>query len=250
MMTESSPLILAMDTSTKCSTVAITRGTMVEGEVLGALSLSSSVTHSRRLISCVDQLFREVKTGWQDLDSIAVGLGPGSFTGLRIGLATAKGFAAGSGLPLTGIASIDALAAICTTENQIQAVVDARKKQVYTATYCCERGSFPLKRTSAIEVLSPTQLADRIQEPTLFVGDGIGTYGSFWQERIGGLIRFASAGFNFPSAATIGLLCGSKVIDGDYLDISSASPVYVRASDAELSLADKKKTAKKDGEKT
>ncbi len=90
------PLILAMDTATGCSTVSLTRGTMVDGEVLACLSFSSKITHSRRIISIVDSIFQETETDWPTLGGIAIGLGPGSFTGLRIGMATAKGFAAAS----------------------------------------------------------------------------------------------------------------------------------------------------------
>lgn len=243
------PLILAMDTATRCSTVSLTRGTMMQGEVIACLSLSSSITHSRRLISCVDHLFKETEIGWQDIDAIAVGQGPGSFTGLRIGMATAKGFAAAAGKPLAGVPTLDALAAMCTTDKPIQAVMDARKKQIYTATYQLEGGRCRLTRTSEIKVLFPDELGARICRPTLLVGDGIAAYGTLWSEQLGELVSFAPSQLHFPSAAAVGLLCGHNVREEKYLDISQATPVYVRASDAELSLADKKKSAKMSGEK-
>ncbi|MDJ0623671.1 MAG: tRNA (adenosine(37)-N6)-threonylcarbamoyltransferase complex dimerization subunit type 1 TsaB [Desulfocapsaceae bacterium] len=243
------PLILAMDTATRCSTVSLTRGTMAQGEVIACLSLSSSITHSRRLISCVDHLFRETEIGWEDIDAIAVGLGPGSFTGLRIGMATAKGFAAAADKHLAGVPTLDALAAMCATDKPIQAVMDARKKQVYTATYQFETEGCRFIRTSEIEVVFPNELGKRISKPTMLVGDGIATYGGLWQEQLGKLVSFAPSQLHFPSATAVGLLCGKNVSEEKYLDITQATPVYVRASDAELSLADKKKSAKMGGEK-
>ena len=248
MMAEKTPVLLAMDTSTRCSTVALTKGTMAAGEVIATLSLSSSITHSRRLISCVARLFSETETGWDDVDGVAVGLGPGSFTGLRIGMATAKGFSAAADKPLVGVPTLDGLAAMCVTDMPIQVVIDARKKQIYTATYQLDQESRLPRRTSAIEVVCPKELADRISTPTLFVGDGIATYGPLWQKQLGELVSFAPPQLNDPSATTIGLLCGTNVCENNYLDISRAAPVYVRASDAELSLAEKKKSAKRQGE--
>lgn len=248
-MTGRYPLILAMDTATKCSTVSLTRGTMAQGEVIASLSLSSSITHSRRLISCVDHLFGETGVGWDDIDAIAVGLGPGSFTGLRIGMATAKGFAAAAGKHLAGVPTLDALAAMCTTNKPIQAVMDARKKQVYTATYQFDVEGCRLIRKSEIEVVSPNELGRRISKPTMLVGDGIATYGSLWQEQLGELVSVAPSQLHLPSATAVGLLCGDNVNEEKYLDVSQAAPVYVRASDAELSLADKKKSVKVGGEK-
>lgn len=237
------PLILAMDTATRCSSVALTRGTPVEGEVLACLSLNSSITHSRRLISLVDELFRQTETGWPDISAVGVGLGPGSFTGLRIGMATAKGFAAAAGKHLVGVSTLDALAAMCcVTDKSIHAVMDARKKQVYTAEYSVDDSGLPCPKGD-IKVVSPEYFAARITEPVVMVGDGILAYGDVWRKMLGAKVSFVPAQLLAPSAAALGLLCGNQFKEQNFLDLDAAAPVYVRASDAELSLADKKKKA-------
>lgn len=230
------PIILSLETATRCSSVALTRGTLAEGEVLACLSFSSSITHSRRLIGIVDTILRETDTDWQAIEGVAVGLGPGSFTGLRIGMATAKGFAAAAGKKLLGMPTLDALAAMCVADASICAVIDARKKQVYAAFY--EGGGDCRLRRGRIQVFSPQQLVDAVDEPVIMIGDGVITYGDFLREQLGDLVRFAPPQLHTPSAAAVGLLGGGLLAENHCLDIAAATPVYVRASDAELSLGD------------
>ena len=165
-------LILAIDTASLCSSVALTSGTRLDGMVLGCLSLSSSVTHSRRLLGAIDWLLAEADVSKDSIRAIAVGLGPGSFTGLRIGMATAKGLVTAAGVPLYGVPTIDAVASCCTTERLICTVLDARKKEVYAAFYRCNESGLA-ERTGEICALSPEDLVDQIQEPVLMTGDGL-----------------------------------------------------------------------------
>lgn len=233
------PLILALDTATICTTVALTRGTPGDGEVLACLSLSSKVTHSRRLISLVDILFKETETDWSMLGGVAVGLGPGSFTGLRIGMATAKGFAAAAKKKLLGVSTLDGLAGNCVSAQTICVVMDARKKQVYTAFYT-RKADGTLARRGNLRVVTPEELAVEIVEPVIMVGDGVITYYDYWKEKLGNLVGFAPFQLHSPSAAAIGLLAGEMLKNDICLDISTASPLYIRSSDAELSLVAKK----------
>lgn len=248
-MTGAYPLLLALDTATKCSTVALTRGTLMDGEVLACVSLSSSITHSRRIISSVDRLFEDTETKWRDIGAVAVGMGPGSFTGLRIGMATAKGFAAAAEKKLVGVSTLDALAAMCVTDQTIIAVMDARKKQVYTAKYHRDQNNGSLTRLSDIKVVSPEHIVLDPSEEVVMIGDGVISYGEMWKERLGDLVRFAPMHLHAPSASAVGLLCGTLLQEGNCLDIGAAAPLYVRASDAELSLADRKKEKQQSGGK-
>ncbi len=243
-MVQDYPLVVSLDTATRCSTVALSRGTLADGEVLACLSLSSNVTHSRRLIGAVETLFKETDTDWSHIEAVAVGLGPGSFTGLRIGMATAKGFAGAGGKKLIGMSTLDALAAMCVTEKNICVVLDARKQQIYSAWYRHDEET-GLQRKSEIRVLTPQHLAGEIQDPVLMVGDGVLTYGAYWRQELGSLVSYAPAQLHLPSAAAIGLLGGALLAQDMCLDIAAATPLYVRASDAELSLQDKKASAKK-----
>lgn len=238
MTSQEAPLILAIDTSTRACTVALTRGGFQAGELIGVQVFNSSITHSRRLLSSIDSLIIETETDWADLDCIAVGLGPGSFTGLRIGLSTAKGLVASASIPLVGVSTLDCFAAGCTTDKMICSVIDARKKEVYTAFYRKE-GNGLLTCLQEVVAISPETLAEQITEPVLMVGDGVNTYGNLWQEKLGELVELAPATLNIPNAANIGFLSHGLYEKEELLDPSDASPLYVRASDAELSLGKK-----------
>ena len=233
------PVILAIDTATPATSLAITRGTRRKGEVLASLGLSSNVTHSRRLLTSIDWLMAEVEIGWDDLAGIGVSLGPGSFTGLRIGMATAKGLAMASGLSLIGVSTLDSLAAKCITTSLICAVLDARKKEVYACFYRIDDNG-KLIRESEIVAETPQELALQITEPVLMVGDGVVVYKDLFKELLGENLRIAPANLNEPSATSLGLLCGEQFIQGMVLDIDTAVPLYVRSSDAELNLKKKK----------
>jgi len=207
------------------------------------MSLSSNITHSRRLVTAVDTLLSETQTDWQQIVGIGAGLGPGSFTGLRIGMATAKGFAFAGQKRMLGVSTLDALAAMCVTRRRICAVIDARKKQVYMAFYRWVEGE-GVVREGELRALSPQRLTEEIREPILMVGDGVCTYGRFFQDELKSMVTFAPAVLHRPSAAAVGLLCGRLYANGEFLDSAGSTPHYVRASDAELSLADKKRRTK------
>lgn len=229
------PLILALDTATACCSLALTAGTMADGRVLASLSLNSRITHSRRLITAIDWLFAETEVDWSRIDGVAVGLGPGSFTGLRIGMATAKGLAATAGKPLLGVSTLDALAGNCMSTRLICAALDARKREVYVAFYRCDGAGVP-QRISAIRAVDPLKLADEISEPVVIVGDAVLVYGDHWRRELGEKVDFAPVALHYPSAAVLGLLTAGNLQNNRILDLAAAVPLYVRASDAELSL--------------
>lgn len=224
-----------MDTATSCSAVALTSGTRKNGKVLASLSLTGSVTHSRRLLKAIDYLLQEAGLDWPDIAGIGVSLGPGSFTGLRIGMATAKGLAAAAGKPLFGISSLDSLAAKCSTSRLICAVIDARKKEVYTAFYRCDASGLA-ERISDMSVVAPEKLCAGITHPVVMIGDGVMVYGDLLQNLLGEMVLFAPAMLHELSAVSLGMLAGEKFLAGDVLNLAEAVPLYIRSSDAELNL--------------
>lgn len=231
-MTDSG-LILALDTATPTCSIALTSGDLDSGEIVAALSLDSGVTHSRRLLGSIDQMFQEIDYDLKMVSAIAVGLGPGSFTGLRIGMATAKGMAHGTGLPLIGISSLDSIAVTIRDERLICVLLDARKKEVYARFYRSDNNGFARPCTDHV-VLSPAKIAHQIEEPVLMAGDGVDVYSEELVEILGD--RMEKAKISYPSAEMIGLLSGELYREEQFLDIAAAEPTYVRASDAELSL--------------
>ncbi|MFT5727980.1 MAG: tRNA threonylcarbamoyladenosine biosynthesis protein TsaB [Desulforhopalus sp.] len=238
-MESGQPVILAIDTATPATSLALTRGTSKDGEVLASLGLSSNVTHSRRLLTSIEWLMAEVDLGWTDIDGIGVSLGPGSFTGLRIGMATAKGLAMASGLSLIGVSTLDSLAAKCVTRRLICSVLDARKKEVYAGFYRVDSGGTPT-RIGEIVALSPQDLVLQINEPVFLIGDGAVVYRDVFQELLGEDVELAAAHLNEPSATSLGMLSAEQFLAGALLDIDTAVPLYVRSSDAELNLKKKK----------
>lgn len=244
MMTAVRPLLLAIDTATPCAALALTAGTADDGEVRGCLNMAGGKTHSRRLLLLIDVLMRESGTTWQDVDGIAVGLGPGSFTGLRIGMATAKGLATATGRPLYGVSTLDVLAAQCAGAPLVCSMIDARKKEVYAALYRRDVQGRQVMCAGPL-VLPPVALASMLlgvlaaDESVLLVGSGARLYGAELLPRLGGRGRVAPAFLHEPSAAALGLAAGEKVVRGEDLDPIEGMPLYVRGSDAELNLARK-----------
>jgi len=227
------PIILALETATLCGSVAL----VTANRCLAEFSLQTGETHSRRLLAGVDWLLQETGIDWPAIDAVAVSLGPGSFTGLRIGLATAKGLAMAGGAELIGVGTLDGLAAqlFAAGEILICPVLDARKKEVYCGFYKC--GS--LGRPRLLEeyiVIDPEALCARIHEPVVLLGDGAAAYGELFREKLAGLLLIPPANAYFPRAATIGVLALDKWQKHEFLDPAGAEPIYIRRSEAELHL--------------
>ena len=233
------PLILSLDTSTPCSSLALTVGTRNFGQVVASLSLTGKVTHSRRLLSAIDWIMQESAVGWSEIHGVAVSLGPGSFTGLRIGMATAKGLAAAAGKVLLGVSTLDSLAAKCVTSRLICSLLDARKKEVYAAFFRCTARGFT-ERISEPVVCTPESLAAAIDEPVLLVGDGARVYADVFLATLREKCMIAPASLHAPSAASLGLLAGELFEKGKVLDLAECVPMYIRSSDAELNLLKKR----------
>ncbi len=227
--------ILSFDTATNNCAIALTRGGFVDGIIVASVHFSSGVTHSRKLLSSIDRLLGDASIRLSEVSAIAVGLGPGSFTGLRIGMATAKGLCHGTSKPLIGISSLDAIGASVSSGKLICAVLDARKKEVYSCFYR-NRGKAYAERCSEPAVLSPEVLARQINEPVVMAGDGVDVYNRVWSELLGNRLEIAPARNRFPAADIIGFLANEHYLAGQFLDLAGSMPAYVRSSDAELSL--------------
>ncbi len=225
-----SPLVLAIDTATNCGGVAL-----VDGEgCLAEFVSQSRVTYSRRLLAGIDWLMAEAGKSWEQVDGIAVSLGPGSFTGLRIGLATGKGLAMAAGAKLLGVPTLDALASQAAGAcGLVCPVLDARKREVYAAFYRPGADGL-LARCGEFLALPPERLCQRIDEPVLFLGDGLGPYGELFRQKLGKLARFAPASLFYPRPAAVGRLGVEQFARGEFLDLAAAAPLYVRPSEAEI----------------
>lgn len=227
------PVILALETATLCGSVAL----VSQDRCLAEFSLQTGETHSRRLLAGVDWLLQETNIDWPTIDAVAVSLGPGSFTGLRIGLATAKGLVLAGGAKLIGVGTLDGLAAqlFAAGDILICPVLDARKKEVYCGFYKCDDQGIPRLQGQYL-VISPDELCGRIDEPVVLLGDGATFYGGLFQEKLAHFLKVVPAQVYFPRAATIGLLALEKWQQEEFLDPAGAEPIYIRPSEAELNL--------------
>jgi len=216
-----------------CGSVALVES----GKVLAEYSLDIPATHSRRLLGQIDQVRRDVGVDWPDLAGVAVSLGPGSFTGLRIGLSMAKGLALAHSLPLLGVSTLDGLARQITAPNgtRVCTLLDARKQEVYAAMYECNSAGQAV-RIGPDLVLPPEKLAEKLNGPLILIGDGALAYSEVFKERLGMDAIFAPTGSHFPRAAATGLLAEEKLARHDLLDPVDSVPIYVRPSEAEINL--------------
>jgi tRNA threonylcarbamoyladenosine biosynthesis protein TsaB len=228
-------LILSIETATGCGSVSLTRGGVANGRILAEATVQPEISHSRRLLGSVDWIMQAAGVDWAELDGIAISLGPGSFTGLRIGMAAAKGIVLATSLPLLGVPTLDGIAiALPVIDCPLCCLLDARKQEIYAAWYHPDSNGFP-EPTGSVEVLAPRILADRINGSVVLAGSGATVYSDIFQTIPG--VRLLSSALTAPRAARIGFVAAGHLAGGAVLDPAVAAPLYVRASDAEINLA-------------
>ena len=161
--------LLAFETSAKAASVALLEG----GNLLAESYQNAGLTHSRTILVMAEHLLQSCELTPQDVEAVAVAMGPGSFTGVRIGMAAAKGFAWGRELPLFGVSTLEAMAwGLGELEGLICPVMDARRSQVYNALFRASGGT--LTRLRQDRAISMTDLEADLQslaEPVTLVGD-------------------------------------------------------------------------------
>lgn len=227
---------LALETATPVGSVSLIDGA---GQGIEA-DLAQRSNHSRTLLPTVSVLLTQAGLTPQDLGLIVADIGPGSFTGLRIGLSAAKGLAWALNKPLVGVHSLDVLAErLPRTYGLYCPVLDARKGEVYTALYRVgpdKTGRLKTERLTELLLLRPEALAGFIQEKTVFVGDGLVNYGGLLEKALGPLYRRGDEDLDFPGASAAARLGLARFAAGAESDPALILPVYIRPSEAELSL--------------
>jgi len=224
--------ILAADTATQSCSVAI----IDNSDLLCEQTLISSQTHSKHLMEMLKKAIDLSGLTINDLDGLAVTAGPGTFTGLRIGISTIKGLAAASGKPVAGISSLEALALQSSFNGSVCSMIDARRGEVYFARYRIAAAGFSsriVKQESMETVLTPEKAVSDINEPTLFIGNGALLYQQKITKTLGKDALFSSLSQNTIQAVTIAHLGMNQLQKKDHAEASSLIPVYIRASDAE-----------------
>ena len=222
--------VLGIDTSTSCGSIGLIDDEWIVSDYL----LNIPVTHSERLFGAIELILKEARFAIGDLDGWAISLGPGSFTGLRIGVSTVKGLALATGKPVAGVSTLDVLASqVSSTPYLICPILDAKKGEVYTAFYRYGEGN-DLKRQSAYQAIKPEDLIKKIQERTIFIGDGVRTYRDYLKKSLESLAIISPNSINFPHGSGVARLGLELLRNGKYLDLPTFTPLYVRSSEAEL----------------
>ena len=217
-------LILAIDTSTFAGSIALIQDEQIIGEVVFNLGRK----HTERLLPELDWLFKRLSLEPECIDGISVGIGPGSFTGVRVGLSTAKGLALSLSVPVKGVSSLDALAwAVRFYPGKIVALLDARKREVFARFY---QGGIDFRPVSEHFVITPEELVPRITQDMLGVGEGFRVYHNFFQGRL----NFAGFEFEYPRASIIGRIGMESLLKKESDTLEKLVPIYLRQSDAEL----------------
>ncbi len=227
-------IVLGIESSTPVASVAL----VSENGLLGEITLNIGLTHSEQLLPLIDDLLVQTKTAREQLQGIAVAGGPGSFTGLRIGMATAKGLAQGLNLPLTSISTLEALAATQTGRaGLVSPVMNARKNEVYTALFrLATNNSEQLLNSLAV---APEQWAQTLlsyREPVLFVGDGVLVYADIWQKVLREQAVCPPAIYGYNRAITVAWLGRKRLLAGQHDDLYNLKPIYIRLSEAQAKL--------------
>jgi tRNA threonylcarbamoyladenosine biosynthesis protein TsaB len=214
--------VLAVETSTLAGGVALLDGDRLVVEYV----LDVSVTHSERLMAAVERALQDARWAAEDLQGLVVAVGPGSFTGLRIGVSTVKGLALALEIPVAAVPTLDGLARrLPFAALPVCPVLDARKNEVYASQYRWDGQG--MRREWEYLALPPDDLAGRLVEPTILIGDGAGSI-------VSSHARMAPPWVSVPSPAAVGSLGLERLRAGDVVKPAELAPLYLRPSQAEL----------------
>lgn len=243
--------VLAIDSSGMTATVAVVEDT----QTIAEYTVNFKKTHSQTLLPMIDTMGKMIELELKSIDAIAVAGGPGSFTGLRIGSATAKGLGLALEKPLIHVPTVDGLAYnLYGCQDIICPIMDARRKQVYTGMYTFARRELEgSKETELVLDVLEAQNASPIDElierlnihgrPVVFLGDGVPVYQDVIKEKMRVPFSFAPASANRQRAAVVGALGIQYYKEGKFETAMEHQPDYLRVSQAERERAEKERKA-------
>ncbi|MFO7294866.1 MAG: tRNA (adenosine(37)-N6)-threonylcarbamoyltransferase complex dimerization subunit type 1 TsaB [Caldicoprobacter sp.] len=234
--------VLAVETSSAVISVAI----VDEQRLLAEYILNQERNHSQKLVPAVEQVLEDASLALKDIDVFGVAYGPGSFTGLRIGVATVKGLAQALNKPVVGIPTLDGLAFnLAGAGGLICPIMDARRAQVYTSVYRWSGDRLErMEDYMAVSIEKLMEVLNGWNEPVYFCGDGIFAYRSVIEEKMGGRAMFAPPTHAMQRASSVAWLALERALAGDTQNYWELQPFYLRKSQAEQRF---KKCGKEDG---
>ena len=229
-------LILAFETSAKAASVAVTQ----DGILLGESYQNTGLTHSQTLMVMAEDLLKQCSKTVADLDAVAVAEGPGSFTGVRIGVAAAKGLSWGAELPCYGVSTLEAMAVnLGIYEGYICPCMDARRNQVYNALFYVNQGKVErIREDRAIALADLKTELEQLSGPIYLVGDGSRLTHKTLSAEIPNLILPPEHRIH-QRAVGVAILAEAKAAAGESGDGAALTPNYLRLSQAERERAEK-----------
>jgi tRNA threonylcarbamoyladenosine biosynthesis protein TsaB len=231
--------LLALDSSGLVASVAV----VTEDALLAEYTVNYKKTHSQTLLPMLDEITAMVELDLSDVDAIAVSAGPGSFTGLRIGSATAKGLGLALKKPIISVPTVDSLAYnLYGTDKLICPLMDAKRNQVYTGLYEFIGDQFHVvKEQTAVAVEEIIDEINRIGKNVIYLGDGTSVYQKILQEKTKTAYQFAPIHLNRQRAGAVGAL-GIQYYQMNKMEAAEQhEPVYLRLSQAERERAERLK---------
>ena len=230
--------ILALDTSTTAATAAVIKDGILAAEAIS----NNSKTHSQKLMQLVDEVLKNSGLAADEFDLYASSLGPGSFTGLRIGAATVKALAQVTGKPIVGVPTLDALAFnLYQCQGLICPILDAQRGMVYSALYRFEDGELKkLQDFRVIEIEALIKYFKSFNEHVTVLGDGTYLYGKTLRDGFD-KVRIAPETHVMPRASSVAALALKLYESGIHESYSSFKPYYIRKSQAEVEYEKKEK---------
>ena len=230
--------ILAFETSAKAASVAL----LQDGKLLGESYQNTGLTHSQTLMVMAQDMLNQCGLSVNDLDAVAVAAGPGSFTGVRIGVAAAKGLAWGSEKPCYGVSTLESMAlTLGAFGGTVCPVMDARRSQVYNALFVAENGA--LSRLTEDRAIALEELAQELQtapQPIFLVGDGSELTYRTLKDRVPGLVLPPEHRMH-QRASGVALAAMAAAARGESGDAAALQPNYLRLSQAEREKMEKSK---------
>lgn len=234
-------VILGIESAALTASVAVVTDDLLTAEY----TVNHKKTHSQTLLPMLDEIVRMTELDKTKIDAIAVSAGPGSFTGLRIGAATAKGLGLALGKPLVAVPTLDAAACnLFGTDLLVCPVMDARRNQVYNGLYHCRTGLETVEPSRAIGVPELLEELNRRGEQVIFLGDGVPVLRDAAAETLKVPFFFAPAGMNRMRAASVAQLGAEKFRRGETVSASDFAPEYLRKSQAEREFEEAQQAGK------
>ena len=233
-------LILAFETSAKAASVAL----MEDRKLLGESYQNTGLTHSQTLMVMAEDLLKSSGKTVADVTAVAVAEGPGSFTGVRIGVAAAKGFAWGGELPCYGVSTLEAMAeSLGIYQGYVCPCMDARRSQVYNALFYVNQGRMErVKEDRAIALSDLAEELKMLEEPIFLVGDGSVLCYNTLKEAVPGLVLPPEHRMH-QRATGVAILAAKKQAAGETGDGNALTPNYLRLSQAERERLEKMQNA-------